>query len=138
VAAATKLRAGGHVAGGVLDVEELARSQGLEVVYGNFRHDGQLVGIAIEVPPGDPAQQRFVIAHELGHFHLRHTVPGSRIEREANAFASQLLIPRDELRSLLRNRPSIDQLRRHFAVSRQAACYAVEAVSGWSQISRHV
>lgn len=134
-AAAAKLRASGRVVDGVLDVEDLARSQGLEVVVGAFAHDGQLVGTRIEVPTADAAVQRFVIAHELGHFHLRHTVAGKQIEREANAFASHLLIPRSELRSLLRNRPTIDALRRHFAVSRQAICYAVDDVRGWSRVA---
>ena len=134
-AAAARLRAGAPVVDGVLDVAALARSLGLEVVYGPFRHDGLLTGTRIEVPEADRAVQRFVIAHEVGHHHLRHEVGDERIEPEANAFASHLLIPRDLLRAALRDRPTLDALRRRFCVSREAMCYAVDDVPGWSSVA---
>jgi predicted RNA-binding Zn-ribbon protein involved in translation (DUF1610 family) len=135
VAAAAKLRDRGAFEDGVLDVEELARAEGLEVVHGNFPHDGQLVGDTIEVPAVDHVVQRFVIAHELGHRHLRHRVADDRIEPEANAVASHLLVPRDDLRSALRKRPTLDELRHRFVVSREVICYALNDVNGWSWVA---
>jgi Zn-dependent peptidase ImmA (M78 family) len=85
-----------------------------------------LVGDTVEVPDGEPAvAQRFLIAHELGHWHLRHKVAEGKIEREANAFASELLVPRDELRGAAKARPTLVELRRHFNVSRDVIVYAL-------------
>lgn len=39
---------------------------------------------------------RFTVAHELGHLCL-HTIPTDSMEDEANAFASEFLMPRDEI-----------------------------------------
>jgi predicted RNA-binding Zn-ribbon protein involved in translation (DUF1610 family) len=134
-AAATKLRADAMTVDGVLDVVALARAEGLEVVRGNFPHDGLLVGDRIEVPDVALPVERFVIAHEIGHRHLRHQTGDERIEPEANAFASHLLIPRDALRGALRERPTLDELGRRFVVSREAMCYALDDVRGWASVT---
>lgn len=64
-------------------------------------------------------RQKFIIAHEVGHFFMHQDqmygcsnvslssnakVNTSRQERDANAFATELLAPIDELRSLIPNR----------------------------------
>ena len=109
-----------------IDVGALAEVEGLKVVYGRFRHQGMLVGDTVEVPVTEPAvAQRFLIAHELGHWHLRHKVADSKIEAEANAFASELLVPRDELRAAVKARPTMIELRSHFNVSRDVMVYAL-------------
>lgn len=109
-----------------IDVAALAEAEGLHVVYGRFPHEGMLVGDTVEVPDSEPAvAQRFLIAHELGHWRLRHKVAEGKIEREANAFASELLVPRDELRAAVKARPTLAELRRHFNVSRDVIVYAV-------------
>jgi Zn-dependent peptidase ImmA (M78 family)/DNA-binding XRE family transcriptional regulator len=47
--------------------------------------------------------QRFALAHELGHLVMHnHTMPGMEMEEEAQAFASALLMPRDDIRPELR------------------------------------
>ena len=62
-----------------------------------------------------PARQRFTLAHELGHWVCQHlegrSVPvfyratevgvgeGRLLEREANVFAAELLMPEDEVRT---------------------------------------
>ena len=62
-----------------------------------------------------PARQRFTLAHELGHWVCQHlegrSVPvfcratevgvgeGRLLEREANVFAAELLMPEDEVRA---------------------------------------
>jgi hypothetical protein len=109
-----------------IDVAALAEAEGLQVVYGRFPHEGMLVGDTVEVPDSEPAvAQRFLIAHELGHWRLRHKVAEGKIEREANAFASELLVPRDELRAAVKAGPTLAELRRHFNVSRDVIVYAL-------------
>ncbi|MDR2175609.1 MAG: ImmA/IrrE family metallo-endopeptidase [Synergistaceae bacterium] len=69
---------------------------------------------------------RFSIAHELGHFLLRHrplAYIGEKrspaIEKEADAFASELLLPEDFLRADAA-RFTVPDLARRYKVSRQA------------------
>ena len=47
-------------------------------------------------------RQRFTLAHELGHI-VMHQVPSPDVENEANGFASEFLMPSDEIKSSLRN-----------------------------------
>ena len=81
-----------------------------------------------------PAQQNFTIAHELGHYVLKHhesaefkdnysvllrntgDTPESPMECEANWFAENLLIPADFLRERVEKYPFIttQQLARMF------------------------
>ena len=87
-----------------------------------------------------PARQRFTIAHELGHFwmHMRSgDVRGFKdfgpqlafrsdnnltaLEREANAFAAELLMPRAQVRQLARQGLLADDVQRYFEVSHEAA-----------------
>jgi len=44
--------------------------------------------------PGD--RLRFTLAHELGHM-LMHRVPGPQMEEEAHRFASEFLMPKDDI-----------------------------------------
>ncbi|MEV6427225.1 ImmA/IrrE family metallo-endopeptidase [Nocardia sp. NPDC051463] len=54
---------------------------------------------------GTPAErQRFTLAHELGHM-VMHRVPHADQEPQANAFASELLMPTRDIRSDLRAQP---------------------------------
>lgn len=47
--------------------------------------------------------QRFALAHELGHLVIHNnTMPSMEMEEEAQAFASALLMPRDDIRPELR------------------------------------
>lgn len=109
-----------------IDVAALAEAEGLRVVFGRFPHQGMLVGDSVEVPEDEAAvAQRFLIAHELGHWHLRHQLPDAKIEGEANAFASELLVPRDALRAAVASGPTLAELRGHFKVSRDVIVYAL-------------
>ena len=77
---------------------------------------------------------RFSIAHELGHLLLRHN-PLGRIgeprdldqERQADRFASELLMPFSLLREDCR-RLSFDALCRRYRVSRQAMRIRLERI----------
>lgn len=89
-------------------------------------------------------RQRFTIAHELGHYFLNHcdgihvdkTFRDTKsseglyaIEIEANNFAAELLMPKDEINSILEsytedNVPDVEliinELSKHFNVSEEA------------------
>ena len=110
-----------------VDVEQIAVGLGLVVRRGRFPHHGLLRDEIIEVPISHEGAERFVIAHEVGHHVLRHQGDRHKIEPEANAFASELLIPRHALQAALRSPSSISSLARRFTASRQAAVYAVRA-----------
>lgn len=135
-AAANRLRLE-HTDGSVpVDVDRVALAVGLRVVRRRWPHDGLLDGSTIQVPIDAPAVERFVIAHEIGHFELRHTINASKIEPEANAFASELLIPRKLLVDLMAaTSPSITGVARHFGVSRQAAAFAVTSARQLGRLS---
>jgi predicted RNA-binding Zn-ribbon protein involved in translation (DUF1610 family) len=124
-AAARRLR-GDTVGHGVpVDVEEVARRRGLTVERGMFEHDGMLRGTVIEVPSQHGrGPERFVIAHEVGHHELGHQGDRHKIEPEANAFASELLIPRDELTRKVKQGGTFRSLARHFDASQQAVVNA--------------
>jgi hypothetical protein len=104
-------------------VRALARLVGIEIVevesLGSL--SARLIDDRIELVAGEPeVRKRFSIAHELGH-HFLHTVHGSSTtsEREADAFAGELLVPGHFLRTVIAKTASVDELRRRFQVSRQ-------------------
>ena len=83
-----------------------------------------------------PLRQRFTIAHELGHFLLGHGLGEEHqeetvddvfdkprpIEREANRFASALLMPEAWVKKhVKKDGMEIEQLAKAFGVSKQAA-----------------
>jgi hypothetical protein len=110
-----------------VDVDKVARALGLHVRRGPFNHQGLLKEGVIEVPESEAATaQRFAIAHELGHHQLRHRVPEERIEAEANAFASELLMPRHRLKRAVDVGLTLGELQAHFAVSSQALHWALQ------------
>ena len=106
-----------------VDVERVAKHLRLKVAYADLGDDvsGLLISkgaaTAIAIQANDPPnRQRFTIAHEIGHFHLRHQFePGEHVhvdhghlitprnsrsstgedlkEIEANQFAACLLMP---------------------------------------------
>ena len=84
-------------------------------------------------------RQRFTISHELGHFALKHgtrfrdnaSAFSSRnsdlVEREANQFAAELLMPAEQVRSLVSSGrfSSVEDLASIFKVSKVAMAYRV-------------
>ena len=81
---------------------------------------------------GDSGRRRFAIAHEIGHFVLHPErcrrerggavdEAGHGEEREADAFAAELLMPEHLVREAVRERgPDVARLADRFAVSRKA------------------
>jgi Zn-dependent peptidase ImmA (M78 family)/transcriptional regulator with XRE-family HTH domain len=45
---------------------------------------------------------RFTLAHEVGHA-IMHSMPREKMEQEADQFAAELLMPREDIRKFLRN-----------------------------------
>jgi len=136
-----------------VDVEALARKCGLEVAYVDV--DGELSGqlypdvpeMVVNARGRRRERQRFTIAHELGHWQLRHHLLGelpedtlgysgafedessyegrSPVEIEANTFAAELLMPSSWIRRLQKplKTGAPQQLAQVYGVSEQAMFY---------------
>ncbi len=77
-----------------------------------------------------PERSRFDLAHEIGHLVLHMGLPegGNAVEREADKFASALLMPPSLLRSNVPQEPSVGdilQYKKYFRVSAMALNYAL-------------
>lgn len=133
--AARKLHRDHDIPGPPFALERLGQDLDLTVEVGTFDHDGLLVGSRIEIP-ADASEEavRFVLAHEIGHFVLCHQGERAKIEPEANAFASELLVPRERLTAAIKTTPSIRALCAQFGVSRQAMVYALMAAKVISRV----
>ncbi len=111
-----------------VDVEHLVKDRGLMIVKVSVqsRLSGALYAnkreIVVNTHDRSPERQRFTIAHELGHWELRHheqgelpedtmgyagpldgggaPEPRSAVEIEANTFAAELLMPGTWIRRL--------------------------------------
>jgi Zn-dependent peptidase ImmA (M78 family)/DNA-binding XRE family transcriptional regulator len=88
----------------------------------------------------DKARSRFDASHEVGHLVLHpDTEPGSKlVENQANAFASEFLMPRDEIVDDLPRRidwPAFHDLKRHWGVSLRALVYRAHALGRLSDAS---
>lgn len=122
-------------------VNDVAKALGLEVVpfafhdkiSGLLKADEGVIGVN---KAHHPYRQRFSVAHELGHFVLGHGMGDSYREetvddffdktdfheREANLFASLLLMPGAWVKQSIKDNKGmdIDKLSKSFDVSRQA------------------
>ena len=122
---ATDLLAHLSVTGIPVDPVWIARRQGLAVeegplpsgVYGALWRKGNRFGIIVSDACPTPGHRRFSLAHELGHYHIDGHLDAmfagdaervesegeflhnrkSRLEREADWFASELLVPASQL-----------------------------------------
>lgn len=96
-----------------------------------------------------PVRRRFTIAHEIGHFELHRSQLGgvkvdvladlklptfqrsgawSPVEREANVFAAELLMPQEAVRNLSRN-CDLETLAHIFQVSQSAMAIRLDEVA---------
>jgi IrrE N-terminal-like domain len=109
---------------------QIARGLGLEV---ESRFLGGLSGrledeVIVVNSDHSRGRQRFTIAHELGHYrlHTSHASGGGDIERQADAFAADLILPPRLVRAEVGGGAEFDALRGRFDVSRQALKIALE------------
>ena len=131
---ATDLLALLSVTGIPVDPVWIARRQGLAVeegplpsgVYGALWKKGNRFGIIVSDACPTPGHGRFSLAHELGHYHIDGHLDAmfagdaerveseggffhnrkSRLEREADWFASELLVPASQLGPRIDEEPS--------------------------------
>jgi len=84
-------------------------------------------------------RQRFTVAHEIGHIVLHSADSANKEdqpsqneqEREANAFANALLVPREHLKKFLKNKDkSLTDICKKYEVSREVATIAVMSQRG--------
>lgn len=136
-----------------VDVKRLAQLCGVAVLLRPFADE--LSGLLLEVdrraviginkgqePLG---RRRFSLAHELGHHVLRHhdrfhldlaaTVADGnpptydwRLEREANDFAANVLMPAAEVRRHFQRSSSVEELSEAFKVSQLAMAYRLRGL----------
>lgn len=83
-------------------------------------------------------RNRFTIAHELGHVLLGHVNEGNPrerdttfgnynpVERAANIFAAELVMPEMKVKELFRGASSVQQLSEIFGVSNAAMSYRLQ------------
>jgi Zn-dependent peptidase ImmA (M78 family) len=121
-------------------VEKIANEFGLEVIEfpfhekisGLLKKEEGIIGVNKGQPP---VRRRFTVSHELGHFLLGHGMENAQEEmiegsfdkplpqeREANMFASILLMPSKWVREEVekKGKIDIDELSQTFGVSKQA------------------
>lgn len=139
-----------------IDVEAVAQALHLNIRHVNSRaYDGAMFpfrkragGIVTVSGNADRGRRRFTLAHEIGHYVLPSKTSAAacsirsagtwghkntRGERDADAFAVELLLPSHEVRSLVSGQglptSTVQQIREVFDVSLTAAAYrAVEFV----------
>lgn len=121
-----------------VDVEHIAQAYGVKVEYfegwpktlrGRFWRTQFLIGInAADIR----TRQRFTIAHELGHFFMRHdsdefseyesslNSPKEELDIEASEFASELLMPLKWVKEDFRKIRNADQMAHRYNVSKSA------------------
>jgi Zn-dependent peptidase ImmA (M78 family) len=141
-------------------VEKIAATQGAQLTYTAF--DGDVSGVLYRESnrvligvnsTHAPTRQRFTIAHEIGHLLMHEGRPvvvdrlvrvninlrdgtSSREENEANAFAAELLMPRNLIASEIERflqrarrvvpQELVDELSSTFRVSAEAMSYRLE------------
>jgi Zn-dependent peptidase ImmA (M78 family)/DNA-binding XRE family transcriptional regulator len=129
-----------------VDVQAIARRCGVRVIGESFAWDVAISGFLVELESGpiigfnsahSHGRQRFTVAHELGHYLLRHhdhyhLDMGSamahgedpnydwRDERKANEFAAELLMPAQMVMAAAQKHSTVQALANLFQVSKEA------------------
>ncbi|GAB6100398.1 hypothetical protein JCM16358_22770 [Halanaerocella petrolearia] len=119
-----------------LDIEQVASLLNIKITYGSFVGDGAIlykeeeISVIAANKDQDPGQLRFNLAHEMSHCLLKHrgkifrTYKGKNkpvYEKCADACASELLMPRNELkRKSFELSGDVQKLKEYFVVSEQA------------------
>ncbi len=115
-----------------IDIEELHLSSSVTGMLVREAHKRWLIILNSRV--SDLGRRRFTIAHELAHWTLhRPQLRRSSLElagvweREADEFASHLLLPPDRLHEWISSFGLVD-VERHFGVSKAAAAAALRGM----------
>jgi len=133
-----------------VDVEEIAEFLGLDIRselmkddisgYLEYQNGAWIVGVNAQHHVN---RQRFTIAHEIAHYILhrdpkkefvdetfaRRSSGGDKVEREADEFAAELLMPEQDIRKAIeQGRTSFQELATLFRVSALAIRFRVKAL----------
>ena len=123
------------------DVFNLAKRHRIDVYYapldsasGMLVPHGNRYEIIVNSRTRSPNRIRFTVAHELGHFFLhaqdrrayRQSTCRGEVEREANSFAAELLMPAHAMRPLLMRYHSTQAMANYCGVSYQAMTYRLQ------------
>jgi Zn-dependent peptidase ImmA (M78 family) len=101
---------------------------------GCARLDSNGIAMIMYSKNSSTVRQRFTVAHELGHIVLEHITFGSDSsqissklqEREANAFAGELLVPASDLRKFMKGKDkTLDDVQKQYWVSKDVAVRAI-------------
>lgn len=155
---AAKVRAHWHIPQGPLhNLTGLMERAGVMIIHSPLG-GSSVSGITMSVPgllpiillnneqPSD--RVRFTLAHELGHL-VMHRFPNAEMEKQADSFASALLMPPDDMRTVFSGRIDLKRLaalKPEWQVSMQALLYraqtlklvgATQASYLWRQFSMH-
>lgn len=128
-----------------VDVDSIIREQGIGLIHYPFSPSFQGIYVPgkrplIIVNSMDPLpRRRFTLAHELYH-HLYckshdccsvnfYSVDPERLERNANRFSAELLMPKNTVLKMLASGMDISSMARCFLVSSEAMSIRVNEVS---------
>ena len=132
------------------DLELVCEQEGLHVVFSEFAPSisGMIEGNEIYINKNhSKSRQRFSLAHEMGHYFLKHNTnkhvddtvmfrknaDSSPMEKEANLFAAELLMPKNALDEALKDKENIDtddieSLAAEFEVSSIALSFRLQNI----------
>lgn len=130
--------------GPIKDIVKLVEKIGIIIVYHNFNTDIKIDGVSLIGSSGIPimiinnkipdSRKSFTIAHELGHIimHFKYGIITEErdVEKEANEFASNLLMPNEDIKGDLFNLTieKLFDLKRYWRVSAQAILYKAKSL----------
>jgi Zn-dependent peptidase ImmA (M78 family) len=138
--------------GPIQHVVRLAERAGVVVVFSEpgiaaidaySMHTAARPIIVLNPVKDDYYRQRFDVAHELGHLIMHHDAePGGKVaEAQANRFASEFLMPADEIAPFLphstggRGWAQLAELKEHWGVSLAALLYRARALGVMGDVS---
>jgi Zn-dependent peptidase ImmA (M78 family)/DNA-binding XRE family transcriptional regulator len=113
--------------GPIENITELLENAGIVVFHFDFGVD-EVDGFTLLSPKSPPIiflnknllgdRLRFTLAHELGHI-VMHKIPTLQMEKEADKFASEFLMPSEEIKQDLKNvdLPKLASLKPYWKVS---------------------
>ncbi len=131
--------------GPIENLTDLCERAGIMVVWCDLEKgiDGVTMTVR-DLPPcvflnknAPPDRMRASLAHELGHI-IMHRLPTDSIEDEANAFASEFLVPERQFRrSLIGHRVTLEWLARQKAYWKTSMAFLLYKAGAIDAITRH-
>ncbi|MGV2452928.1 UNVERIFIED_CONTAM: XRE family transcriptional regulator [Ralstonia mannitolilytica] len=131
--------------GPIKNIVNILEKKGIVIHFFDFNKDLKISGVSFVTPDGIPliiinnsipnSRKRFTIAHELGHLlmHYKGNIIGELrdLEKEADQFASEFLVPTKEIKAELFNltEEKLFSLKSYWKVSIQSLIYKANTVN---------